>query len=888
MKIRILPFRLRPRSRRQRSRILAASIAALVALSGARAQADVVATSTGGGGSGTFYFGQSFTTITSVPETNIHLNFYSNVPPTTPSGSGTGFILTTPYGGAPNALSPATPGFLGQGVASGGIYSFGTSVTLQPNTQYYFYENAQIFATGGQDYSGGGFYVSTGAGIPFSPQPFAALNFLVTGSPLAPVPSVAQSVPPTLFWDGRTNGLWTSPNWATTAADTQTTLIPGPTTDVTFSVTTGAMNQEATALGQNFTIHSLTVNDTTPVAINSGPGGTFTLTIAGNAGTGITVNPGANLTVTSNLTFAGASDTFAVNGTGTATVTGAFTAANGLIKTGSGALYLDGPVTGNVQTLQGLLGGTGTIMGSLYNAAIVSPGDAPGTLHVSGNYIQAPGGALVIKFAGFGLGQHDLLQVGGSANLAGTLVLLNVGGAQGLKVGQLVPFLTAAQGLTGRFSTVIDALANSNTLVTPALVYGPGVVSLAGAQGSFYQLARDLGLAPNEQSVARALDSVASRNRSNSLISYLDTQSLSAIPGDLEKLDPEQLTSMFTVAIALANVQSLNLQRRAEDIRSGSTGFSAAGFALNGANPGYSGALALDPAVAGPEGPDGKEMKAAPAPAQQRWGAFVSGTGDWVNVGNTNDANGYKLDSGGFTLGVDYKVCDHFTVGLSFGYTGTTSDLADGGRIFVNGGKVGIYSTAYSGAWYLDTAVNGGYNSYDTDREGLGGRARGSVDGGELNALVGTGIDFRMGGLTMGPTATFNYTDAALDGFTERGSLAPLNVHGSDEQSLRSAVGWKLSADCKVGGVLVKPELRVAWQHEFGDTAYSLDSSLANGGGDTFIVDGPKIGRDSVLLSAGFAIQCSERCSVFAYYDGELARTNYHASSVSGGLRFAF
>jgi outer membrane autotransporter protein len=140
----------------------------------------------------------------------------------------------------------------------------------------------------------------------------------------------------------------------------------------------------------------------------------------------------------------------------------------------------------------------------------------------------------------------------------------------------------------------------------------------------------------------------------------------------------------------------------------------------------------------------------------------------------------------------------------------------------------------------------------------------------------------------MGPIATFNYTYVGLDGFSESGSLAPLDIHGNNEESLRTAVGFRLSTDWKAGTVLIKPQLRVAWQHEFGDTAYSLDSSLANGAGDTFVVDGPKIGRDSVLLSAGFAVQCSERCSVFAYYDGELARTNYYQSSVTGGIRIGF
>jgi outer membrane autotransporter protein len=238
----------------------------------------------------------------------------------------------------------------------------------------------------------------------------------------------------------------------------------------------------------------------------------------------------------------------------------------------------------------------------------------------------------------------------------------------------------------------------------------------------------------------------------------------------------------------------------------------------------------------------------------------------------------------------------------------------DRGRVWVNGGKLGLYATFFQNeplaaaptmskdsskeapapalsiakGFYADAAVFGGYNSYDTRRSALQGEARGDTDGGEVNALFGIGYDFKKGGLTFGPTATFNYTYVGLNGFTEHGSLAPLNVHGSDGESLRSAFGFKASYDWRVGGILIKPELRAAWQHEYGDATYSLDSNFAGGSGNTFTVSGPKTGRDSALLGAGFAIQCSERCSTYVYYDGELGRTNYQSTAVSGGFRFAF
>jgi outer membrane autotransporter protein len=86
----------------------------------------------------------------------------------------------------------------------------------------------------------------------------------------------------------------------------------------------------------------------------------------------------------------------------------------------------------------------------------------------------------------------------------------------------------------------------------------------------------------------------------------------------------------------------------------------------------------------------------------------------------------------------------------------------------------------------------------------------------------------------------------------------------------------------------LKPEVRAAWQHEYGDDKYALDSSFANAAGNAFSVVGPEIGRDSLLLSAGVAVQLSETVSTYLYYDGELFREDYLSTSVTGGVRVSF
>ena len=82
--------------------------------------------------------------------------------------------------------------------------------------------------------------------------------------------------------------------------------------------------------------------------------------------------------------------------------------------------------------------------------------------------------------------------------------------------------------------------------------------------------------------------------------------------------------------------------------------------------------------------------------------------------------------------------------------------------------------------------------------------------------------------------------------------------------------------------------MRAAWQHEYGDSSYALDATFANGAGSSFLVNGPEVGRDSLLLGAGFALQLTERTATYVYYDGELGRTRFVRNAINGGVRVAF
>lgn len=102
---------------------------------------------------------------------------------------------------------------------------------------------------------------------------------------------------------------------------------------------------------------------------------------------------------------------------------------------------------------QGTLKGTGTLATDLLtNAGTVAPGASPGTLSISGSFVQAAQGVYMAEL--FSATSHDLLAISGSATLDGTLALSCFGGCTGLATGDVITILTAGAGVNGSFASV--------------------------------------------------------------------------------------------------------------------------------------------------------------------------------------------------------------------------------------------------------------------------------------------------------------------------------------------------------------------------------------------------------------------------------------------------
>lgn len=574
-------------------------------------------------------------------------------------------------------------------------------------------------------------------------------------------------------------------------------------------------------------------------------------------------------------------------GRGSITLTNVANSYSGDTNIFAGTLFVDGDIFSRTFVYpHGTLGGTGNIFGLVNNNGLVSPGhNSVGFLQAFGNYTQTAGATLRIQIGGTTSGvDSDFLAAagGGQAFLAGTLDLRRARRFNPMP-GDEVTIIGTTLGVNGAFDQVVD---NFRTLIQPRVVYDPDQVRVVFFQGSF----NTGGLTPNQLAVARALNRNVANPAIVDLVDFLDLQNIRFLPHNYDLIAPEELASIYEIGFSQAVGQNNNLMRRMEDIRAGSNGFSAAGFA-----PQTYGYTTLTKANDGKVVLPDKNMAPAFMPCpENNWGIFVTGSGDFVNVENEDEnAPGYDLTTGDVTLGVDYRIGNHFAMGVAGGYAGSTARLVDDGRVEVDGEKIGGYLTAFGkglfgSTIYVDLAGSGGWNNYDTRRSGLLGDATGSTDGAEWNGLLAYGSDWTFGGFTIGTWSTLQYTKIDIDGFSESGSLAPLDFPDQDQDSFRATSGLRANYEARFGKCgIVRPELRAAWQHEYQDRAYPIDANFIGGLGG-FTVHGPQIGRDAALLGAGVNVQWCARFGTYLYYDGVLGRKNYDNNAVSGGFRVSF
>jgi fibronectin-binding autotransporter adhesin len=603
--------------------------------------------------------------------------------------------------------------------------------------------------------------------------------------------------------------------------------------------------------------------DTLSVTVN---GGTLDIddaeTIGSFSGTGGTVNLDANLTA------GGAADTiyagviqggngFIKQGTGTLTLSGTNTY-TGATTISDGTLAVNGSIEDSTTTVNtgGTLGGTGTVGNVTINSGgTFAPGNSIGTTNVTGNVVFTAGSHYNVEVNA--AGQSDKIESTGTATLTGATVNVQPeSGSYGVSTDYTI--LTAAGGLG---STTFDSVNSNMAFLTPTLSYVGNDVFLNLTRNNVNY--NSVANTPNQLAVSTILgnNTTALQTINNNLLILTSIGAQQAF----DSLSGVQHTHSAVVINNVAQqFQQLLLQRAQHGTN---TLLGLNGFAHF--NP-LQGHLLADNST------NWQTAATDTSSLVSERGWWLQGFGGFGDIEDTSNATGADYDTQGVAVGLDTEWRD-VSVGAAFSYASSDVEpVAGAGDI--DSFQLGSYLGWQREAWYVNAALGMGYHQSESNRTIVVGATVNTAEADYDSYHVSTAMEVGHAvainnATTLTPYVGVNYTHTHRESFTESGAgTANLSVDDEDEDSLRTALGLRLSHELNTGDdKRLTPYVDVAYVREMMDSTSRLDAGFATVPTATFRIDGSELDRDRVRLGVGMRGQLNENTTLNVGYNGEFA-----------------
>lgn len=237
----------------------------------------------------------------------------------------------------------------------------------------------------------------------------------------------------------------------------------------------------------------------------------------------------------------------------------------------------------------------------------------------------------------------------------------------------------------------------------------------------------------------------------------------------------------------------------------------------------------------------------------------------------------YDAGGGGVLFGGHIPVGDAMAFGLAANYGHVDADATrtnlnvDAWRFLGYGRYVGETLYAFGGAGY-------GFDDYGTNRRIVVGpfdrTATGDTTGNEAFAFAETGLTLPISGqLALQPFFGMAGSHLTRDRFTEQSdSVLALNVAGADASAFATYLGGRAVLQRYLApDLLLRPELRAAWWHDYLADAGSTTVSFTRDPSIPFTIAAAAPGRNAAVLGAGATLVTWGQCSFGAQYDAAVA-----------------
>jgi uncharacterized protein with beta-barrel porin domain len=691
------------------------------------------------------------------------------------------------------------------------------------------------------------------------------LSALAIGGFLLPIAASTALAQSQLYWVGQLNSNWSQPNWSTSPTGSPPAGPPGPATTAVFA----AANAKTTSANLN-----------TPASISS---------LAFTVDSQVSIAPGAALTVGSG-SLSASNSASAISGGGALSIPGTLT------KTGNGQLRLDANtfVGGTADVQSGALvvngsllatsvrvrsgatlAGSGALFAPVQVSGTLSPGNSVGRL-VVGSLTLLDGSRTTIEISSSQ--SNDVILVNGDAALGGLLQAVPIEG-HSLSYGDSHTLLVATGQIQGAFESIELPAGFRGRFLNSGQVG-----TLLVAPDSYTRVATN----SNQRSVAKALDSyIPATSGDRATVSLaLDQLTAPEYPAAFDQVAPALYATLPASLVEQAYNQSQLISQRLALARAGVGGAHFIGLPESELRYDRNGKSVADP------------KNALPLPqetARANWKTWAMATGQFAQTKSWSGVPSNRNNSGGFLAGLDFAWNENFTTGLFAGYQYSQATFLGGGSAKGNGLFFGLYGAyADDHGFHADALVGGGYTGFQTRRPVSFGdidrTASADPGAGQFNIALNLGKDWRAGNFRLGPLAGLQYTYASTAAFTEQGADSlDLGVDPVAANSLRSSLGaravyvWSISE-----GLVLLPEVRALWMHEFLAQPLDITSRLDAGRGAAFDYATGTPYADSLFAGAGLGFRLGEQFTGSFFYNVNMAGTDYVNNIISADLNYAF
>lgn len=582
----------------------------------------------------------------------------------------------------------------------------------------------------------------------------------------------------------------------------------------------------------------------------------------------------------------------------------------------TGLLTVDGALAAPTITVgaNGVLQG----MGDLYGNVTVHGRFGPdGAMFAYGNVTIASDGTFRTNIDGraeiHGPGGYDTLMVSGSGNYftAGGTYAARFRGIEKSATNTFLPaigdrFLVveAIDGarVRGHFDTVTVWADGNNETGLPAasrldvLYYANQVVS-AITPASFAGLAANgIALTPRQGAVGGALDQA--RPAPGAAMSPAQLQVFDLVfaltapemPAVFDQISGPGYGSASAAALGQAMQFGNAIQQRLDAVRGG------VGAAQSAVSPllSFSNDRRMEFATSLP----GVMAYASADPTAARradagWAVWGQAVGATARVGSDGSGFSSSTRGGGIALGADKVVDPNLVVGIAGMYASAVTTTDGGVRSTADTYAAAIYGAWTRGGWELDSQIGLGKTELSSRRNFTVGATSFTATGGTSgwNLMASSELGYRLPMTLAGqsgfvkPLVGVTYGDFRRNPFTEVGAGGfNLTVMGDTPTRVMSKLGFAAGFDLRHSHGILRPELRLAWGHDFADTAPSVQSSLL---GASFVTTDSRPARDAALVGLQIAAIGNGAWQMFGGYTGDFrANAMTHAGNIGVRVRW--